>query len=68
MSTNMSWNNAVLAAKAASCAYNDGAKAKPKYTEMGYTTHRFLNKDGAACGFCGKTPDQFKNCAEPQHK
>ena len=21
-----------------------------------------LNKDGDACGFCGKTPDQFKDC------
>lgn len=26
-----------------------------------------LNKDGEACGFCGKTPDQFENCSEPQH-
>lgn len=22
----------------------------------------FLNKDGDACGFCGKTPDQFETC------
>ncbi len=27
-----------------------------------------LNKDGEACGFCGKTPDQFDSCTEPQHK
>lgn len=27
----------------------------------------YLNKDGEACGFCGKTPDQFKDCNEPQH-
>lgn len=26
-----------------------------------------LNKDGDACGFCGKTPDQFDSCKEPQH-
>ena len=26
-----------------------------------------LNKNGEACGFCGKTPDQFDSCAEPQH-
>jgi hypothetical protein len=26
-----------------------------------------LNKEGEACGFCGKTPDQFANCDEPQH-
>ncbi len=23
----------------------------------------FLNKEGQACGFCGKTPDQFDSCA-----
>lgn len=22
----------------------------------------FLNQNGDACGFCGKTPDQFDNC------
>ncbi|GHC55843.1 membrane or secreted protein [Ulvibacter litoralis] len=28
----------------------------------------FLNKDNEACGFCGKTPDQFENCTEDTHK
>ena len=28
----------------------------------------FLNKDGEACGFCGKTPDQFDTCTEAPHK
>ncbi len=28
----------------------------------------FLNKEGEACGFCGKTPDQFDTCTEPAHK
>ena len=28
----------------------------------------FLNKNGEACGFCGKTPDQFENCNEPAHE
>lgn len=27
----------------------------------------FLNKEGEACGFCGKTPDQFANCNEETH-
>lgn len=27
----------------------------------------FLNKKGEACGFCGKTPDQFDNCTEETH-
>lgn len=26
-----------------------------------------LNQSGEACGFCGKTPDQFDTCSEPQH-
>ena len=26
-----------------------------------------LNKKGEACGFCGKTPDEYKDCYEPQH-
>ena len=28
----------------------------------------FLNKEGESCGFCGKTPDQFENCTEEEHK
>ncbi|MFO7719847.1 MAG: membrane or secreted protein [Gillisia sp.] len=26
----------------------------------------FLNKNGEACGFCGKMPDEAKDCAEPK--
>ena len=26
-----------------------------------------LNKEGEACGFCGKTPDQFDTCTESSH-
>jgi hypothetical protein len=26
----------------------------------------FLNKDGEACGFCGKTPDQFDTCSKEE--
>ena len=26
-----------------------------------------LNKQGEACGFCGKTPDEFKDCEDSQH-
>jgi len=28
----------------------------------------FLNKSGEACGFCGKTPDQFDTCKEEAFK
>jgi len=27
----------------------------------------YLNKEGESCGFCGKTPDQFKDCKETHH-
>lgn len=27
----------------------------------------YLNKEGEACGFCGKTPDQFDSCTEEGH-
>ena len=26
-----------------------------------------LNKEGEACGFCGRTPDQYKNCDGEHH-
>ena len=26
-----------------------------------------LNKNGEPCGFCGKAPDQFKDCNDFQH-
>ena len=26
-----------------------------------------INRDGEACGFCGKTPDEYKDCSEPEH-
>ena len=25
----------------------------------------FLNKDGEVCSFCGKLPDEAKDCSEP---
>jgi hypothetical protein len=28
----------------------------------------YLNKEGEACGFCGKTPDQFESCTEKTHQ
>lgn len=26
-----------------------------------------LNKEGESCGFCGRTPDQFKKCDGDHH-
>ena len=27
----------------------------------------FLNKDGENCSYCGKTPEQMKDCNEESH-
>ncbi len=26
-----------------------------------------LNQEGETCGFCGRTPDQYKDCTETTH-
>jgi len=49
---NLSLENAVLAANASQIAYEDGKTAKPKYIEMGFTTHKFLENDGAQAHMC----------------
>ena len=49
----LSWDVAVLAANSSSIAYCDGKEAKPQFTAMGFTTHKFLNKDGAQAHLCG---------------
>ena len=44
------------------------AKKDVKFAGTCASQNPMLNKDGEACGFCGKTSDQFDSCAEPQHK
>jgi hypothetical protein len=43
------------------------AKKDGKFAGTCASQSPFLNKDGDACGFCGKTPDQFENCNEELH-
>ena len=40
------------------------AKKDGKFAGTCASQSPFLNKDGDACGFCGKTPDQFDTCTE----
>jgi hypothetical protein len=44
------------------------AKKDGKFAGTCASQSPFLNKNGDACGFCGKTPDQFENCNEEAHK
>ena len=43
------------------------AKKDGKFAGTCASQSPFLNKEGASCGFCGKTPDQFANCNEDNH-
>lgn len=56
----------------AQIAYDDGEAAKPKYKELGYSYHKFIDVDGAQCHvvwnkeeitlcFRGTEPDQFSD-------
>ena len=44
------------------------AKKDWKFAGTCASQNPFLNQEGEACGFCGKTPDQFDSCKEPQHE
>jgi len=44
------------------------AKKDGKFAGTCASQSPFLNKDGHACGFCGKTPDQFSSCTNDHKK
>lgn len=44
------------------------AKKDGKFAGTCASQNPMLNESGEACGFCGKTADQFETCVEPQHK
>jgi len=44
------------------------AKKDGKFAGTCASQSPYLNKEGAACGFCGKSPDQFDSCQETDHK
>jgi len=43
------------------------AKKDGKFAGTCASQNPMLNENGEACGFCGKTPDQFIDCNE-QHQ
>ncbi len=58
----------LLAIAFAGIAIKIWAKKDGEFAGTCASQNPMLNKDGDACGFCGKTPDQFDTCTEPQHK
>ena len=57
----------LLALAVAGIAIKIWAKKDGKFAGTCASQNPMLNKNGDACGFCGKTPDKFYSCAEPQH-
>lgn len=58
----------LLALGIAGIAVKIWAKKDGKFAGTCASQSPFLNKKGESCGYCGKTPDQFDNCNEPQQK
>ena len=58
---------ALLSLGVAGIAIKIWTKKDGEFAGTSASQNPVLNKDGEACGFCGKTPDQFQDCAEPSH-
>ena len=58
---------AILGISVAGICIKLGAKKDGEFAGTCASQNPMLNKDGEACGFCGKTPEQYANCSEPQH-
>ncbi|WP_299052851.1 membrane or secreted protein [uncultured Polaribacter sp.] len=57
----------LLAFGVAGIAIKIWAKKDGKFAGTCASQNPMLNKTGESCGFCGKLPEEFNTCAEPQH-
>ncbi len=57
----------LLALAIAGIAIKLWAKKDGEFAGTCASQNPMLNKDGEACGFCGKTPEQFRDCNESQN-
>jgi len=57
----------LLAIGVAGIAIKIWAKKDGEFAGTCASQNPMLNKTGEACGFCGKTSDQFEDCTEPTH-
>ena len=58
---------ALLALGVAGIAIKIWAKKDGQFAGTCASQNPMLNKEGESCGFCGKTPEEYKDCSEPQH-
>ncbi|MDB2472070.1 membrane or secreted protein [Flavobacteriaceae bacterium] len=54
----------LLGAGIAGIAIKLWAKKDGEFAGTCASQNPHLNKDAEACGFCGKTPEQFKDCRD----
>ena len=54
----------ILGAGIAGIAIKLWAKKDGEFAGTCASQNPHLNKDAEACGFCGKTPEQFKDCRD----
>jgi hypothetical protein len=57
----------LLALGVAGIAIKIWAKKDGKFAGTCASQNPMLNKEGESCGFCGKPPEAFKECSEPEH-
>tara|TARA_B110001450_G_scaffold86137_1_gene82100 strand:+ start:205 stop:408 length:204 start_codon:yes stop_codon:yes gene_type:complete len=58
---------ALLAVAVAGISIKLWAKKDGEFAGTCASQNQMLNKDRETCGFCGKTPEQYEECSEPQH-
>ncbi|MGB8704340.1 MAG: membrane or secreted protein [Gillisia sp.] len=56
----------LLAIAFAGIAIKIWAKKDGKFAGTCASQSPYLNKDGEACSFCGKMPDEARDCSNPQ--
>jgi len=59
---------ALLGLAVAGIAIKIWAKKDGKFAGTCASQSPHLNKEGASCGFCGKTPDKFDSCENQEHE
>ncbi|MBT8252480.1 MAG: membrane or secreted protein [Flavobacteriaceae bacterium] len=57
----------LLALGIAGIAIKIWAKKDGEFAGTCASQNPMLNKEGEACGFCGRTPDEFEDCNESVH-
>ena len=61
------FTNGLLGLAFAGIAIKIWAKKDGKFAGTCASQSPFLNKDGENCSYCGKTPEQMKDCNEESH-